>query len=232
VNEPGRIIFAIDTANADTALQWVDRLKPAVDFFKVGLELFVAAGPSIVARIKDRGVRLFLDLKFHDIPNTVAGAVAEASRLGADIINVHAGGGLKMLKAAAEAAHKNGDAKIIGVTVLTSLDQVALGEVGVPDEPRTQVLRLAGLCRQAGLDGVVCSPREIEALRADFGKDFLIITPGIRPGDSGTDDQVRIATPEEAIAAGSNYLVIGRPISGAKDPVAAAEKIAASIVGL
>lgn len=232
MNESGRIIFAIDTSDADTALAWVDRLKSSVDFFKVGLELFVAAGPTIVSRIKERDVRVFLDLKFHDIPNTVAGAVAAASRLGADIINVHAGGGRKMLIAAAEAAHNNGGAKIIGVTVLTSLGHESLIEVGVEDQPHRQVLRLAHLCRECGLDGVVASPREIAVLRAELGKEFLIVTPGIRPLDAGGDDQVRVATPEQAIADGSSYLVIGRPISGAPDPSAAAKAIVAGIAGL
>jgi len=209
--------------------------------FKVGSQLFTAAGPAAIETARKRGFCVFLDLKFHDIPNTVAGAVREATRLGVFMLDVHASGGLAMARAGAEAATKAaGDFGIprplcLGVTVLTSLDRKALQrEVGVPASVAAHVLHLAGLARAAGLDGCVASPQEISLLRLAMGQEWVIVTPGIRPVESPPlppDDQVRIATPRRALAAGADYLVVGRPISGAPDPAAAAAAIVDELRG-
>lgn len=229
-----RTLVALDFPVGAAALAMADRLRDAVGGFKVGKQLFTAEGPALVRALTERGDHVFLDLKYHDIPNTVAGAISSAARLGTWMVNVHAGGGRAMMTAAREAADRAADAGatrplVIGVTVLTSLDAAALAETGVSDEPARQVVRLATLAREAGLDGVVCSPQEIELVRQACGKDFLIVTPGVRGAGDARGDQSRTATPEGAIKAGADYLVIGRPITAASDPRAAADRIAAEI---
>ena len=218
------------------ATGWLDRLRGIVDGCKIGTQLFTAAGPAAVEAAHKRGFRVFLDLKFHDIPNTVAGAVREATRLGVFMLNVHAGGGIAMMRAAAEAAARAaGDAGVprpivLGVTVLTSLDRRALDvELGVSSSVAGHVLRLAEGARTAGLDGCVASPLEIGLLRRALGRGWVIVTPGIRPAGAGADDQARTATPAAAIAAGADYLVVGRPITAAADPGAAAFGIVAEL---
>lgn len=224
-NDP-KIIVALDYPEGDQALALAKRLDPALCRVKVGKELFTAAGPALVESLVDAGFGVFLDLKFHDIPNTVAGAVKAAARLGVWMVNVHASGGGKMMAAAREAlegaAHRP---KLIAVTVLTSMDRAGLAEIGLDVEPQQQVRRLARLARDAGLDGVVCSAREAAMLKGELGRDFLLVTPGIRPADASTDDQSRIMTPAAAMAAGADYLVIGRPITQAADPLQALRNI-------
>ena len=216
------LIVALDFPDAVAALALADRLDPAQCRVKVGKELFTGAGPRIVRDLNTRGFAVFLDLKFHDIPNTVAGACRAAAELGCWMMNVHAAGGAAMLNAARTAL---GDAPdrplLIAVTVLTSIDEATLRAVGVGGSIAEQVLRLAALSAAADLDGVVCSPLEITALRAARGADFKLITPGVRPAASDQDDQVRIATPTAAIAAGASYLVVGRPVTQAADPLVA-----------
>ena len=230
-----RILVALDVASAAEALSLTDRLRGTVGGFKIGKQLFTAEGPSIVRALSSRGDRVFLDLKFHDIPNTVSGAVGAAAATGAWMINVHAAGGRKMMEAAAAAAVVAGRTGarplVTAVTVLTSLDGPQLAETGVHDSPLDQVRRLALLARAAGLDGVVASPLEITAIREACGPDFLVVTPGIRATAAGVagDDQTRTLSPAEAIEAGASYVVIGRPITAAADPRAAAEQIAADI---
>jgi orotidine-5'-phosphate decarboxylase len=233
-----RILVALDVASPAAALALADTLKGSVGGFKIGSQLFTAAGPDVVRTLVDRGERVFLDLKFHDIPNTVAGAVASAASLGVWMLNVHASGGSAMLaaarRAADDAASRTGKRPIvIAVTVLTSLDAATLGTVGVSATPLDQVLRLARLTQDAGLDGVVASPQETSAIRDACGQDFVIVTPGIRGGaaTSGPDDQQRTLTPAQAVAAGSSYLVVGRPITGAADPRMAAQQIALELGG-
>lgn len=226
-----RILVALDVASAHEAFALADRLRGSVGGFKIGKQLFTAEGPSIVRTLAERGDRVFLDLKFHDIPNTVAGAVTAAATTGAWMINVHACGGRRMMEAAAAAAAASGRAKrplVLGVTVLTSLDAVQLAETGVQDSVLDQVRRLARLARASGLDGVVASPQEIAAIRQACGPDFLIVTPGIRSAADrpAGDDQVRTMGPAEAIAAGASYLVVGRLITAAADPLAAARQMA------
>jgi orotidine-5'-phosphate decarboxylase len=225
MNDP-RVIVALDYADAERALALASRLDPATCKLKVGKELFVSAGPQLVGRLVDKGFPVFLDLKFHDIPNTVAQACAAAARLGVWMVNVHAWGGSKMMQAARDAlADFASPPKLIAVTVLTSMGQEDLAQVGIGVEPQDQVARLARLAHEAGLDGVVCSAREAEALRQQLGADFLLVTPGIRLAGASSDDQKRILTPSQALAAGANYLVVGRPITQATDPVAALHNI-------
>lgn len=230
------ILVALDVDSAAKAIALADTLRGAVGGYKIGKQLFTAAGPAVVHELTSRGDRVFLDLKFHDIPNTVAGAVQSAVATGAWMVNVHASGGSAMMKAAAEAATTAAAALgrprplVIGVTVLTSMTDAALAEVGVARPVLEQVVHLARLAKQSGLDGVVASPQETAAIRAACGPDFQIVTPGIRPADQqGKDDQARTLTPTEAMKAGSTYLVIGRPITGAPDPREAAKQIFASL---
>jgi orotidine-5'-phosphate decarboxylase len=229
-----RILVALDVDSRAKAVALADTLRGSVAGFKIGKQLFTAEGPDIVRTLTARGDRVFLDLKFHDIPNTVAGAVTSAAATGAWMVNVHASGGTAMMRAAAAAARaaadKSGGTRplVIGVTVLTSMNEAGLAEVGTSRPVLDQVVHLALLAKSAGLDGVVASPQEIAAIRQACGPDFQIVTPGIRPaGQAGKDDQARTLTPVEAVAEGATYLVIGRPITGAADPRAAAEGIAA-----
>ena len=233
INPDPKIIVALDYADATSALQLVERLKPTLCRLKVGKELFTASGPQLVETLLAKGFGVFLDLKFHDIPNTVARACEAASRLGVWMLNVHASGGLAMMQAAREGVTKSGHKPmLIAVTVLTSMDQATLAQVGIHTELHDQVLNLAKLTRQAGLDGVVCSAQEASAIRTALGKDFCLVTPGIRPANAKQDDQSRIVTPVEALRLGSSYLVIGRPITQAADPLSALEKINEEITGL
>jgi len=240
-----RIAVALDASERGRILELARLVGPEVGVLKVGLEAFCAHGPALVAEVAALAP-VFLDLKLHDIPNTVGGAAAAAARTGASILNVHAGGGREMMRAAGERAREAAAAaglpapKVIAVTVLTSLDAAALGEVGLSGSPREAALRLSGspreaalrlalLARESGLDGVVCSPGEIEAIRSACGPEFLLVVPGIRPAGSDAGDQKRIATPALAARAGADLLVIGRPITGAPDPAAAARAIAVEI---
>jgi orotidine-5'-phosphate decarboxylase len=221
-----RIVVALDFADAKAALDLAQRLDPAQCRVKVGKELFTAAGPGLVEQLIGQGFGLFLDLKFHDIPNTVASACRAAAKLGVWMLNVHAFGGRAMLEAAREAvAEGPGSPRLIAVTLLTSMSQADLIDLGVAGSPDEVVLRLAALAQACGLDGVVCSAREASTLRARCGGGFSLVTPGIRPADAVADDQQRVMTPAGAIAAGASYLVIGRPITRAPDPLAALERI-------
>jgi len=233
-----KVIVALDFENPMHALALADRLDPADCALKVGSEMFVVAGPEPVRWMVQRGFRVFLDLKFHDIPNTVAQACAAATRLGVWMLNVHAAGGRAMLVAAVDAVAKTAEAQrsarplLIAVTVLTSLGQSDLADTGVHDTATIQALKLARLTAAAGLDGVVCSAVEAPTLRAALGPSFKLVTPGIRPAGSAKDDQARIITPEAAIANGADYLVVGRPITQAADPVAALAAINTSLGAL
>jgi len=220
------IIAALDVPDAEAALNLARQLAPVVGAFKIGKELFVSAGPDIVRAIRDEGGAVFLDLKFHDIPNTVARTVAAAARLDVAMLTIHTSGGRDMMVAAEAAAQEmENPPLVLGVTVLTSMDGNDLNEIGVTEDPATQVERLAQLAREAGLRGLVCSPREISTLRKVLPREVQLVTPGIRPKGSESDDQKRTLTPAEAIAAGADWLVIGRPIIAAQDPRAAAETI-------
>ena len=224
------VFVAIDTTDLEYARALAERLKPHIGGIKLGLEFFSAHGPQGVRAFSDLELPIFLDLKFHDIPNTVAGAVRAAAALGVDILNVHAAGGPAMLKAAAEAARAvNPKTKVIAVTVLTSLADSDLDLVGQRGPAGDQVMRLASLTRECGLHGVVCSAHEIKSLRAKLGEDFLLVVPGIRPRGADLGDQQRVMGPKEALDAGASLLVIGRPITAAPDPVEAARAIAASL---
>jgi orotidine-5'-phosphate decarboxylase len=221
-----KVIVALDFAEAKSALALTQRLDPAQCRVKVGSELFTVAGPALVEDLVTRGFGIFLDLKYHDIPNTVAAACRAAAQLGVWMLNVHASGGAAVLCAAREAIAPSPNApKLIAVTLLTSLAEDDLVDIGVAGPAVEAVLRLARLTQRCRLDGVVCSAREAGALRAACGEAFCLVTPGIRPADAAADDQQRIATPAQAIAAGASYLVIGRPIARAADPQAALERI-------
>jgi orotidine-5'-phosphate decarboxylase len=225
MNDP-KIIIALDFAAAAPALALADRLDPAECRLKVGKELFTAAGPAVLEKLMQRGFEIFLDLKFHDIPNTTAQACKAAAELGVWMVNVHALGGRKMMQAAADAiANTSQHPKLIAVTMLTSMAQDDLADLGIVDTPAQMVLRLATLARDCGLDGVVCSAQEATLLRANLGKAFCLVTPGIRPLQASLDDQSRVMTPQAALLAGSSYLVIGRPITQAADPLQALRAI-------
>lgn len=230
------IIVALDVPSAAKALDLAAQLAGAVAAVKVGSELFTAAGPDIVRQFRGMGLDVFLDLKFHDIPNTVAKAVASAVHLDVQMLTIHTGGGSEMMRAAEQAAQETAvklgrkPPLVLGVTVLTSLDGAALAEVGLEPHPARQVTRLARLAAGAGLRGLVCSPLEVVELRSILPSSVQLVTPGIRPAGSGSDDQKRTLAPKEAIAAGSSWLVVGRPIYGAPDPREAAKQILASLV--
>ncbi len=219
MNDP-KVIVALDFPDTSSASGLVDRLDPSMCRLKVGKELFVRGGPQFVESLQAKGFQVFLDLKFHDIPNTVAAACRAAAELGVWMVNVHALGGLKMMEAAANAVGGYDNRPIcIAVTILTSMDTSDLQGIGVAGEPAENVDRLAALAEQAGMDGVVCSALEAERLRQLRGADFQLVTPGIRPAGADVNDQKRIMTPTKAIAAGASYLVIGRPITQADDPL-------------
>ncbi len=221
-----RLILALDFPDADAALKLVDELAEEIDFYKVGLQLFTATGHEVVSALKQRGKRVFLDLKFHDIPNTVVGAVRSAGALGVDMLTVHASGGKDMMQVAARAAHEFSPAPLVlGVTVLTSMDAATLLGTGIIDPAEDQVVRLSSLARAAACGGIVCSPEEIDAVRSVIGPEMRIVVPGIRPQGSASADQARFATPAAAITSGADYLVIGRPITGAPHPRAAARSV-------
>jgi orotidine-5'-phosphate decarboxylase len=221
------IAVALDAPDVETAARWAQAVTPYVSVVKVGLELFCRTGPSVVETVRGgTGVGLFLDLKLHDIPNTVAGAAKSVARLKPKYLTVHASGGADMVRAAVEAAP---EVTIAAVTVLTSLGDASLEAIGMAGPSRDAVRRLAALAVDAGAGALVCSPQEVAAVRAEVGPDVVLITPGVRPAGSDAQDQARIATPEQAIANGADLLVIGRPITAATDPGAAAAKIAASL---
>jgi orotidine-5'-phosphate decarboxylase len=225
-NHSSKIIVALDYSDAKSALNLVDQLDPTLCQLKVGKELFTAAGPQFVENLARSNFGVFLDLKFHDIPNTVAKACSAASNLGIWMLNVHASGGLEMMQAAQLAINNSATRPIlIAVTVLTSMNQQTLNQIGIQTDLATHVLNLAKLTQQAGLDGVVCSALEAPVLRAQLGNDFCLVTPGIRPADASLDDQSRVVTPKNALAMGSSYLVIGRPITQASNPLKALELI-------
>jgi orotidine-5'-phosphate decarboxylase len=225
-----RVIVALDYDNADDALALADAVNPTDCRLKVGLELFTLAGPSLLEKLASRGFDVFLDLKFHDIPNTVAQACHAAAQLGVWMLNVHTLGGPRMLSAAREAIERSADKPLlIGVTILTSHSAEELLQIGLSQSPSEMAEKLASMAQQAGLDGVVCSPHEAARLKQTQGDAFVLVTPGVRPAGSDSNDQQRIMTPTEAISQGSDYLVIGRPITRAPDPVEALRKINTSI---
>lgn len=227
-----KLIVALDVPNLSLALELVDKLQEEVDFFKVGMQLFTAEGPEIIRQITAKGGQVFLDLKFHDIPNTVLEAGERATHLGVYMYNVHAAGGLEMMRRTKERTVKVAQELgipqplVIAVTVLTSMNQETLSkEVGIDKPVKEQVVAWAQLAKEAGLDGVVASPQEVEAVRQACGSDFLLVTPGIRPTWAAANDQKRIMMPQDAIKAGSDFIVVGRPITGAKNPREAARKV-------
>ena len=225
------LIIAFDFADSGAAQRLMEQLDPALCRIKIGKEMFTRYGPDIVKRARAAGFDVFLDLKFHDIPNTVAGAVAAAADLGVWMVNVHAGGGRTMMEAARKSLGDKPHTKLIAVTVLTSLSSQDLHETGVPGSAEDQVLRLASLASESGLDGVVCSAREIGSLRQHLKPQFLLVTPGIRPAGDSFGDQKRTETPAAAMALGSNYLVIGRPVTQASDPLLKLKQILQEIHG-
>ena len=227
-----RLIVALDVPNASRALKLVGQLHDDAGVFKIGKQLFVAEGPELVREVVSRGNRVFLDLKFHDIPNTVASAVKSATALGVSMLTVHASGGPKMLKAAVDAASQSPNPPIVlAVTVLTSIGDDEIQQIGVAGRVLDQVLRLATLAREAGCTGIVAAPHEAAEIRKRLGEGFAIITPGVRPAGSSAGDQARVLTPAQAIAAGATYLVVGRPITEAAKPAQAARAIVDEIAG-
>jgi len=225
-----KIVVALDYPNAKEALALVNQLDPALCKLKVGKELFTAAGPALIEILVLKGFKVFLDLKFHDIPTTVAKACQAASNLGVWMLNVHASGGRTMMEAALEGVDKSSaNPLLIAVTVLTSMNQATLAALGISTSIEEHVLKLATLTQTAGLHGVVCSAQEATMLRKNLEQDFLLVTPGIRPANASKDDQSRIVTPQDALKQGASYLVIGRPITKAEHPAKALEAIAASI---
>lgn len=237
-NAKDKIVVALDTSSYEQAHTWVKELAPYVGYFKVGKELFISFGPRIIEMIKNEGGKVFLDLKLHDIPNTVAQSSKVITSFGVDIFNVHASGGLSMMQKTVEAVRQEADKRkievptMLAVTVLTSLnDAVLKDELNWKNNAKEQVVTLASLTKKAGMDGVVCSPKEIEIIKEKVGSDFEVLTPGIRPAWSQKNDQQRIMTPKEALVAGADYLVIGRPITKAEDSVLAAKKILSEMEG-
>ena len=227
MNNP--LIVALDVPDQDAALRLVERLGPAVPFYKIGLQLFTRCGPGVVEAVKRTGAKVFLDLKFHDIPNTVRHSVESACTLGVDLLTIHLGGGAAMIRAAADGA-RGGSALVLGVTVLTSSSRETLREVGVDAAVEDQVLRLARLAAENGVTGIVASPLEVSLLRQVFGSGLTIVTPGVRPEWAEANDQQRTMTPKAAMEAGADFLVIGRPITGQPDPREAAERILSELV--
>jgi len=227
-----RLAVALDVQDRDDAVAAAALLRGHVDIVKVGLELFISAGPGLVRELADDGWAVFLDLKLHDIPATVAGAVRSAASLGVEFMTLHTGGGAKMMEAAAAARGDAGFPRLLGVTVLTSLDDAQLEQVGMPGGAQRGVMRLAELARASGCDGVVSSPHEVAAIKASCGAEFLAVSPGIRPAGAALNDQARIATPADAVRAGADVLVVGRPIMNAPDPAAAADAIRDEMEGV
>ncbi|PTQ78632.1 orotidine-5'-phosphate decarboxylase [Nitrosomonas oligotropha] len=226
-----RIIVALDFPSAEDALKLARKLKPHLCRLKVGKELFTAAGPQLVEKLMHMEFDVFLDLKFHDIPNTVASACKAAAHLGVWMMNVHALGGRKMLTAARDTIPQSSNTKLIAVTLLTSMDQSDIADIGLQGKPEQIVMRLAQLAKDCGLDGVVCSALEATNLRQQFGADFCLVTPGIRPADSQVNDQKRITTPQQAIENGASYLVIGRPITQSNNPHLICQQLNEEIFG-
>ncbi len=225
-----RVIVALDFPSEAAALSLIERLEPDRCRLKIGKEMFTRLGPAFVRRVIDAGFEVFLDLKYHDIPNTVAAACEAAADLGVWMLNVHASGGRRMMEAAVERLARHAERpRLVAVTILTSLGAGELAEIGFSGTPEDNVRRLAGLAADCGLDGVVCSPREAATLRAERGEDFLLVTPGVRPASASLDDQTRVMTPGDAIRAGASHLVVGRPITAAADPLAALTAIDAEV---
>ncbi|MGO9083937.1 MAG: orotidine-5'-phosphate decarboxylase [Candidatus Sulfotelmatobacter sp.] len=226
-----RLIIALDVSSAAAAQKIVAAVGDSALTYKVGMQLYTTEGPQVVSDLLASGRRVFLDLKYHDIPNTVAGAVSAAAKLGVSMLTVHAAGSVKMLRAAVEAAQARPGLIVLAVTVLTSLDSYDLDKIGIRGSVEDSVVRLATIALANGCQGVVASAREASTLRAELGNDFAIVTPGVRPAGSSTDDQVRIVTPAEAIASGASHIVVGRPITDAADPAAEARAILGQISG-
>lgn len=231
MNPKDKLIVALDFDSEKKALKLVEKLKNDVRFFKVGLELFSSCGSRVVEKIMETGSEVFLDLKFHDIPNTVLKAATAATRLEAYMFNVHALGGYDMMKATARAVENEADRlgirrpKVLAVTILTSMNDEALKNIGINVNMKKEVLKLAKMAKLAGLDGVVASPVEAKSIREELGKDFLVVTPGVRPKTAALNDQKRVTTPRDAIKNGANFIVVGRPITEASDPLGAARNI-------
>jgi orotidine-5'-phosphate decarboxylase len=237
MNPADRLIVALDVPTRDAALELVRALKPKVGFYKIGLELFTACGPALVREILATGARVFLDLKLHDIPNTAARAAVEATRLGVGFFTIHLSGGVMMARRVADEVEAHCEIyhttrpRILGVTLLTSLTQDDLAPFGITRPIEEQVVALARIAKQAGLDGVVASPLEVRRVREAVGDAMLIVTPGIRPAGADLDDQARVMTPREAIVAGADHIVVGRPITASRDPLEAAETILLQLDG-
>ena len=233
INKHPRIIVALDFPAAEPALELVSRLEPALCRLKVGKEMFTRLGPAFVEQLVARGFDIFLDLKYHDIPNTVAAACAAAADLGVWMINLHASGGRRMMESARERLEARSQRPLlIAVTILTSLAQQDIEEIGFSGTPADNVLRLARLAESSGLDGIVCSPREASVVRPEVRQDFLLVTPGVRPRDASLDDQQRVMTPQDALRNGADMLVIGRPVTAAADPLASLRAIQQQIAGV